>query len=129
MLEEWAREMWKRDKYMLSNREWRNRWASTRTKVNVEMSSGWWLRCGQALFGPQAVPLLKGGVKVPTQDQALMRIQGAEEGGCLLIELQPLRARCRGIDVNEVDHKPLHTDSEVQQVAQHSLGDPQHLGP
>ncbi|CAM2117702.1 unnamed protein product [Caretta caretta] len=80
---------------------------------------------GWALLGPRVVPLLEGGVKVSTQDQALMRIQGAKEGGCLLIELQLLRARCRGIDVN----KPLQTDLDVQQIAWHSLGDPQHLGP
>ncbi|CAM2103766.1 unnamed protein product [Caretta caretta] len=80
------------------------------------------VRSGWALLGPRVLPLLKGGVKVPSQDQALMRIQGAEEGGCLLIKLQPLRARCQGIDVNEVDHEPLHADLEVQQAAWHTSG-------
>ncbi|CAM2100797.1 unnamed protein product [Caretta caretta] len=68
---------------------------------------------GWALLCPQAVLLLVGGVKVPTQNQTLVRIQGAEEGGRLLIELQALRVRCRGIDINEVDHEPLYTDPEV----------------
>ncbi|CAM2096221.1 unnamed protein product [Caretta caretta] len=47
---------------------------------------------GQALLGPRAIPLLEGGVKVPPQNQAFMRIQGAEEAGRLLIELQQLWA-------------------------------------
>ncbi|CAM2118507.1 unnamed protein product [Caretta caretta] len=42
--------------------------------------------------------------------------------------MQPLRAQCRGININEVDHKPLHVDPEVQQAARHSLSQPQHLG-
>ncbi|CAM2096305.1 unnamed protein product [Caretta caretta] len=87
------------------------------------------VRGGRALLSLRAVPLLEGGVKVSSQDQALMRIQGAKEGGRLLIELQPLRARCRGIDVNEVDHEPLHMDLEVEQAAWNSLGNPQHLRP
>ncbi|CAM2110993.1 unnamed protein product [Caretta caretta] len=58
-----------------------------------------------------------GGVKVPAQDQELARIQGAEKGGRLLIETQPLRVRCRGINVNKVDHELLRTDPEVQQAA------------
>ncbi|CAM2106173.1 unnamed protein product [Caretta caretta] len=122
---------------MRSNQEWRNPWASTRTKVNIETSSGWWshqtstkedVRGGRALLGPRAVPLPEGSIKVPAQDQALTRIQGAEEGGRLLKEMQPLQARCRGIEVDKIDHEPLHMDPEVQQAARHSLGDPQHLG-
>ncbi|CAM2105285.1 unnamed protein product [Caretta caretta] len=87
------------------------------------------VRGGRALLGPRAVLLLQGRIKVPAQDQALVRIQSAEEGGHLLKETQLLRARCRGIDVDKIDHEPLQTDPEVQQVARHSLGDPQHLGP
>ncbi|CAM2102694.1 unnamed protein product [Caretta caretta] len=128
---------------MRSNREWRNRWASTRTNRDVirvvvtpDVHQGVMFNYpledvhgSQTLLGPRAVPLLEGGVKVPAQEQPLARIQRAEKGGRLLIESQLLWARCQGVNVDEVDHERLHTDPEVQQVARHSLGDPQHLGP
>ncbi|CAM2104289.1 unnamed protein product [Caretta caretta] len=86
--------------------------------------------CGnRALLGPRVVPLLEDHIKIPAQDQALVRIQTAEEGVCLLKEMQPLWDRCWGIDIDKIDHEPLQTDPKVQQAARHSLGDPQHLGP
>ncbi|CAM2098477.1 unnamed protein product [Caretta caretta] len=79
------------------------------------------VRGGWALLGPRAVPRLEDGVKIPAQHQSLARIQGAEEGGHLLIETQLLQAQCWGININEVD-------LEVQQAAWHSLSHPSTSG-
>lgn len=61
-----------------------------------------YVRGGLAPLLPDMVLHLKDDVKIPTQDQALMRIQYAKEGGYPLVEAYLLRAHYQGINVDKV---------------------------
>lgn len=84
--------------------------------------------CGSSapLIG-STVLCLEGGIKFPTDDQALVRAQDPEVGIHLSIKTGQLQVMHRDIHIYQVEDEPLYLDLEMNQVAWHHLNDKKNI--